>query len=49
MTWNSIDFYPKKHKNCGFGVFENAIKDGGNVKAYCCLNAENFQENTSKI
>ncbi len=27
---------------CGFGVFENAIKDGGNVKAIVVPNAEKF-------
>ena len=27
---------------CGFGVFENAIKDGGNVKAIVAPNAEKF-------
>ena len=28
--------------DCGFGVFENALKDGGNVKAIVAPNAENF-------
>ena len=28
--------------NCGFGVFENALKDGGNVKAIVAPNAEKF-------
>ena len=28
--------------DCGFGVFENALKDGGNVKAIVALNAEKF-------
>lgn len=27
---------------CGFGVFENALKDGGNVKAIVAPNAEKF-------
>ena len=32
----------KETENCGFGVFENAIKDGGNVKAIVAPNAEKF-------
>lgn len=32
----------KETENCGFGVFENAIKDGGNVKAVVAPNAEKF-------
>ena len=32
----------KETQNCGFGVFENAIKDGGNVKAVAAPNAEKF-------
>jgi len=32
----------KETQNCGFGVFENAIKDGGNVKAIVAPNAEKF-------
>ena len=28
--------------NCGFGVFENALKDGGSVKAIVAPNAEKF-------
>ena len=28
--------------SCGFGVFENALKDGGNVKAIVAPNAEKF-------
>ena len=28
--------------NCGFGVFENALKDGGNVKAIVAPNAKKF-------
>lgn len=28
--------------NCGFGVFENALKDGGDVKAIVAPNAEKF-------
>lgn len=28
--------------DCGFGVFENALKDGGNVKAVVAPNAEKF-------
>ena len=32
----------KETQNCGFGVFENAIKDGGNVKAVVAPNAEKF-------
>jgi len=28
--------------DCGFGVFENALKDGGNVKAIVVPNAEKF-------
>ena len=28
--------------DCGFGVFENALKDGGNVKAIVAPNAEKF-------
>ena len=36
-----IDLY-KETENCGFGVFENAIKDGGNVKAIVAPNAEKF-------
>ena len=28
--------------DCGFGVFENALKDGGNVKAIVTPNAEKF-------
>lgn len=36
-----IDLY-KETENCGFGVFENAIKDEGNVKAIVAPNAEKF-------
>ncbi len=32
----------KETENCGFGVFENAIKDGGNVKAIVAPNAKKF-------
>ena len=32
----------KETAECGFGVFENAIKDGGNVKAIIAPNAEKF-------
>jgi len=32
----------KETQNCGFGVFENAIKDGGSVKAIVAPNAEKF-------
>ena len=32
----------KETQNCGFGVFENAIKDEGNVKAIVAPNAEKF-------
>ena len=32
----------KETENCGFGVFENAIKSGGNVKAIVVPNAEKF-------
>ena len=32
----------KETENCGFGVFENAIKDEGNVKAIVAPNAERF-------
>ena len=32
----------KETQNCGFGVFENAIKDEGNVKAVVAPNAEKF-------
>ena len=32
----------KETENCGFGVFENAIKDDGNVKAIVAPNAEKF-------
>lgn len=32
----------KETQNSGFGVFENAIKDGGNVKAIVAPNAEKF-------
>ena len=32
----------KETQNCGFGVFENAIKDDGNVKAVVAPNAEKF-------
>ena len=32
----------KETAGCGFGVFENAIKDGGNVKAIVAPNAEKF-------
>ena len=32
----------KEIQNCGFGVFENAVKDGGNVKAIVAPNAEKF-------
>jgi len=32
----------KETENCGFGVFENAIKSGGNVKAIVAPNAEKF-------
>ena len=36
-----IDLY-KETENCGFGVFENAVKDGGSVKAIVAPNAEKF-------
>ena len=36
-----IDLY-KETQNCGFGVFENAVKDGGSVKAIVAPNAEKF-------
>ena len=36
-----IDLF-KETQNCGFGVFENAIKDGGSVKAIVAPNAEKF-------
>ena len=32
----------KETQNSGFGVFENAIKDGGNIKAIIAPNAEKF-------
>lgn len=32
----------KETAECGFGVFENAIKDGGNVKAIVAPNTEKF-------
>ena len=32
----------KETQNCGFGVFENAVKDGGNVKAIVAPNAGKF-------
>ena len=32
----------KETENCGFGVFENAIKDSGSVKAIVAPNAEKF-------
>ena len=32
----------KETQNCGFGVFENAVKDGGTVKAIVAPNAEKF-------
>ena len=32
----------KETADCGFGVFENALKDGGNVKAIVAPNAEKF-------
>ena len=32
----------KETQNCGFGVFENAVKDGGNAKAIVAPNAEKF-------
>ncbi|MFC2542819.1 MAG: aspartate--tRNA ligase [Leptotrichia hofstadii] len=32
----------KETQNCGFGVFENAVKDGGNIKAIVAPNAEKF-------
>ena len=32
----------KEIQNCGFGVFENAVKDGGSVKAIVAPNAEKF-------
>ena len=32
----------KETQNCGFGVFENAVKNGGNVKAIVAPNAEKF-------
>ena len=32
----------KETQNCGFGVFENAVKDGGSVKAIVVPNAEKF-------
>lgn len=32
----------KETAECGFGVFENAIKDGGNVKAIVAPNVEKF-------
>ena len=32
----------KETQNCGFGGFENAVKDGGNVKAIVAPNAEKF-------
>ena len=32
----------KETQNCGFGVFENAVKDGGSVKAIVAPNAEKF-------
>ena len=32
----------KETENCGFGVFENAVKNGGSVKAIVAPNAEKF-------
>ena len=32
----------KETADCGFGVFENALKDGGNVKAIVAPNAKKF-------
>ena len=32
----------KETQNCGFGVFENAVKDGGSIKAIVVPNAEKF-------
>lgn len=32
----------KETQNCGFGVFENAVKDGGSIKAIVAPNAEKF-------
>ena len=32
----------KETQNCGFGVFENAVKDGGSVKAIVAPNAQKF-------
>ena len=32
----------KETQNCGFGVFENAVKNGGSVKAIVAPNAEKF-------
>lgn len=32
----------KEVENCGFGVFENALKDGGNVKAIISPQADKF-------
>ena len=32
----------KETQNCGFGVFENSIKDGGSIKAIVAPNAEKF-------
>ena len=34
--------------DCGFGVFENALKDGGNVKAIVAPNAEKFSRKCIK-
>jgi len=36
-----IDLF-KETTDCGFGVFENALKDGGNVKAIVAPNAKKF-------
>ena len=32
----------KETSDCGFGVFENALKDGGNIKAIVAPNAKKF-------
>lgn len=39
----------KETQNCGFGVFENAIKDSGNVKAIVAPNAEKFSRKYIKV
>ena len=36
-----IDLF-KETTDCGFGVFENALKDGGNIKAIVAPNAKKF-------